>query len=607
MLNIPEDVKTLFKRDDVFKNFHVHFPNGETTDLNNDNIVSESVEFTESLCSQQSFRFGLTEASEIQFTAVGIPNVRGAAIECAIEIQVDDLGAEWLADNQPTGTEDFLDPQVCTYGSRNMYRVPYGRFIVDKCPRNHEGMWKREVTAYTWRAEDALANPFQVALINGMYPDTKTYEPNAKALFYSLIGNLNETILSSAGYTETEMSATGTGTLNLGSQAVTDTNGNRFYLQGWIYTNNYQITGNEKKLYKFSSDSAFTHEDGINKIVSALEHFSVDAVASGYNSLSEIAEAYVKRYEMERGLFPYYDPAFYYSGVPWNKTWIPITQKTAVIYPYIQTAEKTGNLQYLRIPTYVDFYKTQDHTDHGTAYFQNGKYFELTDSDPIDDTLVFDNTLTTKTYIDTVGTTTDAYSFANAFSLSDIARGYLELRCLFGSPSRTGGMEITALDNTAPVPIVPSDYASLWYDETTIAPIGYVQAKYKDSTGAEQDLTVQIGTGASVYDLRDNEMLNNMVFEVTVAEAEASITIESKIIDYLESVFIPNVPDLSFVPIEMEKKGLPYFEAGDAVTITTGDGQTVPSFILRQTIKGIQFLQADVESANGEAVELIES
>jgi hypothetical protein len=110
-----------------------------------------------------------------------------------------------------------------------------------------------------------------------------------------------------------------------------------------------------------------------------------------------------------------------------------------------------------------------------------------------------------------------------------------------------------------------------------------------------------------VYDLSDNEVLKNMAFTVSKSEAEAGTTIESKLLAFLNSVFTLNIPDLSFVPIELEKKGLPYFEAGDAVTITTGDGQTVPSFILRQTIKGIQFLQADVESANGEAVELIES
>ncbi len=84
------------------------------------------------------------------------------------------------------------------------------------------------------------------------------------------------------------------------------------------------------------------------------------------------------------------------------------------------------------------------------------------------------------------------------------------------------------------------------------------------------------------------------------------MTIQEKIADYLNARFTPNIPDMSFVPIELTKQGLPYLEAGDAIEVTTGDGQTVPSFILRQTINGIQFLTAEVESANGEAMEMLE-
>ena len=88
MLNIPESVKTLFKRDGVRKNFRVHFPNGELSDITNENVVQESVKFTESLCSQDVLKFGLTEASVIEFETVGIGNMYGMTIECGIEIDL---------------------------------------------------------------------------------------------------------------------------------------------------------------------------------------------------------------------------------------------------------------------------------------------------------------------------------------------------------------------------------------------------------------------------------------------------------------------------------------------------------------------------------------
>ena len=607
MLNIPEDVKTLFKRDDVFKNFHVHFPNGETTDLNNDNVVSESVTFTESLCSQQSFRFGLTEASEIQFTAVGIPNVRGATIECAIEICVDDLGAEWLANNAPTGTEDFLDPQVCVYGSRNMYRVPYGRFIVDTCPRNHESMWKREVTAYTERMDDPeTMNPFQTAVMNAFYPKVDEYKPIVKPLALSVLAQSEADLLAN-GYVKTGIPSNGFG-FPLPTKTLKKTGGATAKVRLQLrYNGNALPVANDITMALFRMDwGTFLQSDTIQTLATALERSSIDPEASGYDSFYELADDLLGKY---------YLPGFYYvfaSSID-DFEYVAIPKGTnAVMYPYVAGVDSSGTYWGMQ-PGYLASISVYDVTTSTTeiiaqvANLPSVSFWGYTaGTDPLNVALNFSSTLQT-TRKGLSGNVVKMYSFAKAFSLADLVQGYLELQCRFGSPARTGGMEVTALDNTTSTAVLPSDYASLWYDETTISPIGYVALKFKDETGEEQDLTVQIGTGASVYDLSDNEVLKNMAFTVSKSEAEAGTTIESKLLAFLNSVFTPNIPDLSFVPIELEKKGLPYFEAGDAVTITTGDGQTVPSFILRQTIKGIQFLQADVESANGEAVELIES
>jgi hypothetical protein len=294
---------------------------------------------------------------------------------------------------------------------------------------------------------------------------------------------------------------------------------------------------------------------------------------------------------------------FYVKTGTWGG-FVTVPQGTKLIYPHIAQGDSIYPIR----PRAVNIRDYDDLSLVGYVSINPVSFSVYHDSstDLVSTmTISLDSTLQTKKSEN--NTVYDTYSFANAFSVSDIVRGYLELQCLFGSPSRTGGMEITALDNTSPVSILPENYAELWYDETTIAPIGYVQVKFKDETDNEQDLTVQIGTGASVYDLRDNAVLQNMVFTVSKAEAEAGVTIESKLLAFLNSVFTPNIPDLTFIPIELTKKGLPYLEAGDAVTITTGDGQVVPSFILRQTVKGIQFLTADVESANGEAVEMVET
>jgi hypothetical protein len=603
MLNIPEEIKTLFKRDDIFKNFHVHFPNGEYTDLNNDDIVSESVEFTESLCSQQAFRFGLTEASEIKFTCVNVPNVRGAVIECAIEVQADSLGAEWLADNAPTGNEEFLDPQVCTYSDRNMYRVPYGRFIVDTCPRNHETMYKRDVTAYTERMDNAeTLNPFQIAVMSAFYPEITTYSPYIKPLALSMLAKTEADILSN-GYIKIAGTYRFSGVPNVPIKKVKTTSDETIdVVTTFEHAGRIIPTGSNASTALFTIDwGNFFERDIVQILADELEASpaNIDVEASGYESFYALASDI---------LGDFYMPGFLHSfdGETGKVAYMSIPKNTAsIMYPYVAPVPTNEDFvaEYMRsVQVVVD-----GHPIHISGTAVTFGIFVESSADPINATpLNIGQTLQT-TQKSVFGQVMKMYSFANAFSLSDIVQGYLELLCRFGSPSRAGGMEITALDNTSPVSILPENYAELWYDETTIAPIGYVQVKFKDETDNEQDLTVQIGTGASVYDLRDNAVLQNMVFTVSKAEAEAGVTIESKLLAFLNSVFTPNIPDLTFIPIELTKKGLPYLEAGDAVTITTGDGQVVPSFILRQTVKGIQFLTADVESANGEAVEMVET
>lgn len=85
MLNIPEEIKQKLL-EGCNKNFRVLFPNGEHSDITNENIVSESVSFTESICSQSELKFGLCESPVIEFETFGIGKIKGCEIECSLEI-----------------------------------------------------------------------------------------------------------------------------------------------------------------------------------------------------------------------------------------------------------------------------------------------------------------------------------------------------------------------------------------------------------------------------------------------------------------------------------------------------------------------------------------
>ena len=325
MLNIPDSVKALFKRDGVRKNFRVHFPNGEFPDITNENVVQESVVFTESLCSQDVLKFGTTESSVIEFETVGIGNMYGMKIECGIEISLSSLSAadrsaiaagtwdgtyfdnatgknifdvsqaevgknitgqtasryarvfvpcnpsttytlsvnnnifsngyqayaETATVTNPNSYTGMATPQTITtkattnylvfqfgissraitmqdlvdakiqlelgssvtdyepYGySDAWFRVPYGTFRVESCPRDHQAMTHRKVQAYGYTvARISLNSPFELAKLRYETNGIKTYTPDLRKLVYAGIGWYNQSALDD--YTNTDITPWG--------------------------------------------------------------------------------------------------------------------------------------------------------------------------------------------------------------------------------------------------------------------------------------------------------------------------------------------------------------------------------------------------------------
>lgn len=91
MLNIPQNIQSLIKSDSVYKNFRVKFCGSGKNDLTNSDIVQDSVKFTESLCSRNSFQLGLCESPQIEFETVGVGDISGQTIECSIELDCESI------------------------------------------------------------------------------------------------------------------------------------------------------------------------------------------------------------------------------------------------------------------------------------------------------------------------------------------------------------------------------------------------------------------------------------------------------------------------------------------------------------------------------------
>lgn len=570
MLNIPESVKTLFKTDGVHKNFRVQFPNGERDDLTNENVVQESVRFTESLCSQDIFKFGLAEASVLEFETVGVENIYGATIKAGIEIDLSSLSAEEIAAIE-AGT---WDGELVEVGAGEDYpnlldglempdyyfRVPYGEFTVESCPRDHQAMTHRKVTAYT--VGRLNRSPLEESKLTWtVQGKKKNYRPNAQRLVMAELGWNSPQILDSM--TKTQYDAFDT----WASDAVTSfwqpTAGvnvrltvHRHYLP---FGNG--VAGNA--LYCLEMQE-FDISSVIDKIATFIDRggHPVDLTPYRRQILSMIensVNAVIGEFYFTSGLKIFYPH------------W---AQPTSMYIPYSLTVFVGGDSE----PMW--------------GIEATGAPFT---ADPVLYTYDFEDGNIILAYEPTGSVRTSAgkrWTYLNAYDINDIVGGVLETEAAFARVERGGGFGFYHLDDSSPVPVIPGEYENMWFDEYDVEPIGTVRYAYTNKAGEEQVGESTAGDGASVYDMTDNAVTKKMLYGSN---------------DLLENLintsFVPHIDPINFTPVDLTMKGLPYIQAGDCLEVTAQDGTICKTFVLRQEISGIQALSAQIDSQSGLIIE----
>lgn len=623
MLNIPESVKNLFKTDGVRKNFRVRFPDGELPDITNSSIVQESVRFTESLCSQDVLKFGLTEASIIEFETVGIPNMYGMQIECFCEIDTSSLSASELA-SAGSGSYDgsFVLPADSDLGY-GFYRVPYGVFRVESCPRNHEAMAHRQVTAYSKSfaslAKSLPSIPDQLSSANlmvdtaallaqaegtnlqsssfGMYDYTGH---NGRAPLYDSTGTAF--YVSPAFYEDFQYrgelmpSALGIPAADFFS-ADFSYDPSEYYsfgkaVAGALTNSGFDFTYNSKKQSVFSSN-----EEALLNVLPWL-FFPVVCGASGYpyGGVAHWQKAEPGKLHpllhcgSSNSKYAFFDStkgseADFISGL--TRIQPGIAGKTAT-HVRIRRADDIYQEEYARaaftspmqIPQMsldensLKAYTLISRSSHKLNIPNDGSTFPVAIQSELGGSLKV----------------LQKYSFS--LDRAALLDGYLEWSAYFGKIGRNGELGHFRLSNATPVELSPSDYSGFWLDEYDIESIGAVKYAYEKEKEGRQEVLFRFGSGASVYDMTDNAALK-------LLNGAAPKTIES----LLRSAFVPHLGAVNFTPIDLNMKGLPYIEDGDFLSVTAQDGAVVRSFNLRHEISGTQVLNATVTSVAGEIIE----
>lgn len=565
----------------------VSFPFENIPDITNEQIVYESLSFNESVCSSDVFRFGNAEASTVSFETVGVGNILGKVIDVK-------LTYEYILPTDPTNVRTF--------------DLPYGRFTVTSCPRNHENMAHRQVQAVSRTSDtnDELMPQVEQNKLNLKYFNKNDYEPNVKYLIGSVNGITDEYTTTFIGDQNTSLSQY-TGTEARMIARVTNPIDTTYYA---IFNYKFKYVGIENCLYTLTGEYDDSVESYLDSVIASLTNPTVyDTNIEFLKTLSYLNIGSQVPYNTYEGSslfrdFRHLQHCYPYTNLkPYNDFWIPVEVTVEIRKNY------TGG-------ELVDTY-----TGNPFPTFSISKH---TTVDDFPFTLAINHTLETS-----LTSGLKMYSFANAYTMANIITGYAELFAGFSRRNRDGTYSVVRLDNSNPYPLTASDVeGQAWWDEYDIADIGSIKYCWTDGKGDHEGEYTWNPDG-SVYDMTDNGLFKNIKLRVKTVSAVNKMTdptmyyiysgnwyayngtefvqmgvyeTKSSIIEYMLDTFFLPYADIHFTPIDMDIRGLPFLQCGDAITFTAADGTVIQSYILNHTFSGIQHITENLDTVQGEVL-----
>lgn len=625
MLDIPEAVKQLYKEEtteQIRKNLRITFPDGQlSTEFPNgitcNNIVAESMRFTESVCSQDNFKFGTSEAPVIEFETVGVPNILGYRIQAWLEIETTTVSDDLIGDYDG----EYVDLADSDLGFP-FYRIPLGVFTVQSCPRSHGAMTHRQITAYgkTITSNETSIDAFTLWKLSQFYnPDNFNVGFNFFApSFYGDSWAVAKNNYSGAGTSATETTLYTGGYFsvyfpNLGSGYALTNYPLPVYIKALRFSGT-QISGSAQTLYRLYRTADFSASASVatikSNIKTTLEMLTISAedwassVDANQNTLGSvdacvdyIFNAAFGSEDALVGLLQAYVKSTSYGN---DKKYVFPDGKIDRI---IEATISNGFIKEIVLPDVITVMPIGYALPTGTGNVnvpginiesELARVALSTASQLSMPTVKLPYTLKV-TVQDSEYHYTEWVSYYNSYSFPEMFGGIFEMRGEFGKVSRAGAIVPITISNTPAAELDQSEIESLWWDESVVNPVGAVQVAYTDqSTKEESTAVIQIGAGASIYD-----MSSNYYFQKWGQTLDGITAL-------IQSQFAENIAALTWTPTDATTRGLPYLEAGDWITCDTGaeDVTEVGFPILRRELTGIQSLTDTITSVAGMIIEV---
>lgn len=574
MMDIPQVIKDLFLTDGIRKNFRVIFPDDDLPDIISTGIVQGSIKFTESACSQDEIKFGLCEASQIEFEAYNIGNIKKKKIQCFIEIDTSSL-------NQS-------DRELYSKTSKDIpypfYRLSLGVFRVTTCPKIDQDVYandefegtvleKRSVTAYgpsydfTWDMNSFEQNKIE----NGWYGDVDVF----KWLFVNYMQDgwrefFNDGDLTDL-YNETQ-------TWYRQYNSVYDTTPNVSYsLRINIYAQYYPLengygTGSMLDLYYLRYNT-----------------YSYDSVkAVLHDTIDEWERLYDIQYRSSKEKFISDSIGFMEKGISCYMSSIDgdVNSKSNIYIPsgtYFVTLQgvkpiRNGEEALLSVK-HIDLILMENKS----TSIAKETIFTVT-NDP--------NTKLREFYM------VDVSKYDTGMTLSpdlfitldpaEIIEGYLELDARFGRYNRDGFLEMYRLNEITDESIMKDTYIQAEYEDEYTKPFDRVSVTYEnennetvydyfqfiqpipDKYPEELDPLVDYIENYKLDDYQTYSLGYNYLIQ--------NCTFTSEQIKEILRTIAENLKNVRYLPMNVDLVGRPWLEAGDVVCLNKHDTRYIEEF-----------------------------
>lgn len=585
MINIPEEIRNLFNTEGINKNIRIHFPNGERADICNDMIIKDSVTLTESLCSQDTLKFGLCESPVFECSVVGMENMKGATIEVFNEV---------YCEASVEGAVFRVDIQAY------VYPIPYGTFVISECKRDAD-MQYRKVVAYGEMSylSQKLTNANQLKFDIELPNLNKPLKQNAMCFIYSefpekAVRDLEKTLIPSPSLFSLETIAQ----INIRQQWL-------FVVQVLYssFSNMYSLPSQIKDMY-YIENSEYIREN-YDTLVRTLLNSTLDEFHNlGYDCGEEFEREYLNAMykPSSKKMVQYSGVEYYYEGAGTSlyRKSEHIQSQKPVIYPYI-TSGISGNdaKLHIDIPKGIRVYEINGGTSDIIAdvpFDVAGELYRLDTSSLSDLQINISNEQKLASRY---------YSYQKDVDIKEQIRSAVELFGCLGTINRLNDFEFISIkqrfgltpsstlypsENLHPAGAVggtiePKDYQSCWYDEDYSLPFGLVTCNFKNTSNVDEVYNLWLGefdedsdvSSYQTYDISNNEIIKGAAW--TSGQIQA----------FCETI-AANIIGVTYMPMELTGRGLPYVEVGDTFNVLTRSNDSITTIVLNRTLSGEQVL-----------------